>query len=359
MPAQVTVVVDLNQIKDNTEILAARMPGIEIVGVTKATCGSPQVARAMLDGGATAIGESRLENIARLREAGIDAPMWLLRSPTLGQADLTVELVDVSLISEYDTAKALNRACKRQERRHSIMAMVDLGDLREGMLPADLPGFLEQASALSNIDVVGIGTSLTCFAGVVPDEKNLGELAELAAAAEKQLDKKLIVSGGNSSSIDAAAAGVMPEAINNLRIGESIILGVNTLTRLPLPSLYIEAVEVQVPVIEVKKKPSVPRGEIAQDAFGGHVEFKDRGDVYRAVCAVGRQDVDPEGLLAIDRRITVVGGSSDMMIVDVDVLPRTPVVGEYIPFTPNYSAMLRLFTSPYVIKEYKGGPAAE
>ncbi len=79
MPDRVTLTVDLEAVAANARSVAAALPGIEIVGVTKCTCGSPEVARSLLAGGAVAIGESRHENGARLRAAGIDAPLWLLR----------------------------------------------------------------------------------------------------------------------------------------------------------------------------------------------------------------------------------------------------------------------------------------
>jgi predicted amino acid racemase len=41
--------------------------GIEVTGVTKGTCGNPGGARAMLRGGVTSIGESRMLNIAGLK----------------------------------------------------------------------------------------------------------------------------------------------------------------------------------------------------------------------------------------------------------------------------------------------------
>ena len=60
--------IDLKKIEANARLLAdlCRRHGIEPVGVTKATCGDPQVARAMLAGGFTMLGESRLENARRL-----------------------------------------------------------------------------------------------------------------------------------------------------------------------------------------------------------------------------------------------------------------------------------------------------
>lgn len=352
MLARATVTVDLGKITENTRLVAERLPGIDVVAVTKVVCGSPEVARAMLAGGASALGESRLENAARLRDDGIDADIWLLRSPTPGLADETVRLTEVSLASETATAEALEAAATRNDCRHAIVVMVDLGDLREGLMPSDLPGFLERVEAMQHIDILGIGTSLTCYGGVVPSEENLGELIELARAAERQLGHDLVVSGGMSSSIELAVAGRMPEGVGSLRIGETILLGVSTVTRRPILGLHTDAFVLAAPVIECMRKPSMPLGEIAQDAFGRRPVFEDRGDRMRAICAIGRQDAPPEGLTPVDPRVQVLGASSDHLILDVEDLPCAPAVGEAIVFVPDYSATLRLFTSPYVLKSF-------
>jgi ornithine racemase len=354
MRVRATVTVDIAKITENTRRVRAAVPGVEIVAVTKVTCGAPEVASAMLAGGAAAVGDSRLENIQRMRASGINAPFWLLRAAPPALAAETVRLADVSLASEVVSVEALDRAAEAAGVRHGVLAMVDLGDLREGMLPAELPGFLDHVAALRHIDLVGIGTSLTCYGGVVPDESNLGELARLGHTAGERLGHPMLVSGGMSSSIDAALAGHLPATVDNLRIGESIILGVSTVTREPLPGLHTDAITLEVPVIECKMKPSVPRGEIAQDAFGTVPVFEDRGERRRAICAIGRQDAPPGGLHPLDPRIEVLGASSDHLILDVHELPEPPAVGDEIRFVPTYAATLALFTSPYVDKRFVG-----
>ena len=63
--------VDCERIKRNTEVIVkvCAERDIEVVGVTKACCGHPEVARAMLAGGVNMLAESRLQNVQRLREA--------------------------------------------------------------------------------------------------------------------------------------------------------------------------------------------------------------------------------------------------------------------------------------------------
>jgi len=354
MPATATLTIDLAKIERNARAVCAAATGVEIVGVSKVTCGSPEVARAMLSGGAAAIGESRLENIEHLRQAGVEAPFWLVRSAPPALADDVVRLADVSLESELATVAALDEAAARAGCCHAIVAMVDLGDLREGMMPDDVFAFVDHVEALSHVKLLGLGTSLTCYGSVVPSEENLGLLVRLAADAGERIGRRLLVSGGSSTSLALVAEGRAPAALDNLRIGEAIVLGVDPATRERILGLETDALVVSAPVIECKIKPSVPVGTLAQDAFGRRPVFEDRGRRPRAIVALGRQDAPAEGLCPRDPRVRVLGASSDHLILDVGDLERPPTVGESIDFVPGYSATLGLFTSPYVRKVFVG-----
>ncbi len=353
MTARATLTVDLDRISANTRRVVAAIGARHVVGVTKVTCGSPEVGRALLAGGAQALGESRLDNAERLRAAGITAPIWLLRSPPPALAADAVRLTDVSLESELETVQALDRAAGVAGARHGVVAMVDLGDLREGVLPADLLAFTEAVERLAHVELAGIGVNLTCYGAVCPTAANLGELAALAEQTERRLGRRLaFVSGGNSGSIGLTVAGQMPPAITSLRIGETILLGVDTLTREPTLGLHLDAFLVEAPVIECKVKPSMPTGEIAQDAFGNRPTFIDRGRRRRAICALGRQDAPPEGLVPVDPRVEVLGASSDHLILDVEAVEPPPRLGDLLAFVPGYGATLQLSTSPYVAKQF-------
>lgn len=356
MTARATVTVDLGKVTANTRRVVDALGGRSVFGVTKVTCGAPEVARALLAGGAAGIADSRLENVERMREAGVDARFWSLRAPAPQLAAEAVRLIDVSLESEIETVRALDSAARALGKRHRIVAMVDLGDLREGMMPGDLLAFVEAADALPNIEVYGVGMSLTCYGAIVPDERNLGELVALARSADALLGRRLHVSGGMSSSLDALVDGILPERVDSLRIGESILLGVSTVTRERILDLHTDAITVSAPVIECLLKPSKPRGTSAQDAFGGRPGFQDRGERRRAILAIGRQDVVPEGLVPLDRRVTVLGASSDHLVLDVHDLPEPPRLGDPITFIPGYAATLAAFTSAYVEKRFVDAP---
>jgi predicted amino acid racemase len=353
MRDRATLTVDLGAIADNAHDVVAALPGIAVVGVTKCSRGSPELARTMLTGGAVAIGESRHENAERLRAAGIEAPLWLLRGTVPERAGETVALFDLSLNSELETVKALDAAAKAAGKRHQVIVMVELGDLREGIMPAELPAFADAVERLAGVELAGIGVNLTCYGAIMPDEDNLGRLAELAAQTERQLGRPLrYVSGGNSGSLDLAFSGRMPRAINTLRLGETILHGVDTLTREQVLDLRLDAFTVEAPVIECLVKPSLPSGTGAQDAYGRRPTFADRGERRRAICALGRQDCQVEGLTPLDPRVEVLGASSDHLILDVEAVQPPPVVGEALAFRPTYPATLELFTSPYVHKVF-------
>lgn len=347
-----TLTIDLAKIEENARTVASAIPGVEIVGVTKVTCGTPEIARAMLAGGVSALGESRLENVARMRQVGIEGPFWLLRSPTPALAEETVALTDVALVSELDVVDALDAAARRAGRTYRVVVMVDVGDLREGMMPEALPGFLERVAAYEHIEVAGIGISLTCYGAIVPSAENLGQLVGLAETAERVTGHPLLVSGGMSTTLDAFIAGQMPARIDNLRVGEAIVLGVSPASRERILGLHTDALVLSAPVIECQVKPSKPIGVCAQDAFGNCPVFADRGWRRRAICAIGRQDVVPEQLTPLDDRIQVLGASSDHLILDVEDLPEPPRIGDAIEFVPGYSSALALFTSAYVRKAF-------
>ena len=96
------VTIDLDVIEPNARAVteACARYGVSVFGVTKGTCGTPQVAAAMLRGGAFGIGESRFENIQRLRHSGLTCRILLLRSPPLSRVDETVTGADISLNSD-------------------------------------------------------------------------------------------------------------------------------------------------------------------------------------------------------------------------------------------------------------------
>ena len=353
--------IDLDKIEHNARSIVAlcRAHGLAVTGVTKGTCGHPAVARAMLRGGVSSLGESRMENVARLRDAGVRAPMLLLRLPPLSEAQQVVDQVDVSLNSELAVLEALSEAARRRERVHDVIVMVDLGDLREGVWPDDLLPFVRETLRMRGVRVAGLGTNLGCYGGVVPSEENMGRLVEHAREIEAACGIALAwISGGSSNLLPLLAAGRLPARINHARIGEAILLGRETTGRRPWPGTWQDAFRLHAEVIEEKEKPSLPIGERGADAFGRRPRFEDRGERERALVNVGREDVDVEGIAPVDPRLAVLGASSDYLIVDVTEARGAVRVGDEMVFSLDYAALLATMTSHYVEKRVRGGGEA-
>lgn len=351
--------IDLDKIYDNARSLVERLAehGISVTGVTKATLGSPEIAGALLCAGVSGLGDSRIENIEAMRGADVQASMTLIRSPMLSQADRVVAHADVSFNTELDVISKLSSAAQKAGRNHGIVLMVELGDLREGIMPRDLEATVRTMLEFPNLALKGIGTNLACRSGVSPSAENMAELSALAESLDMTFGLTLdIVSGGNSANLDWALSGADTGRINNLRLGEALLLGCETLHRRPIVGLHTDAVTLTAEVIESKTKPSQPWGELAQNAFGEQSPATGRGQISQTILAVGRQDVDPDGLRP-PAGIEILGASSDHLITDTgsDCLS----IGAEVTFQLNYSALVRAITSPFVTKMIKGGRGLE
>lgn len=342
--------IDLEKIHDNARSLVERLDrrGISVTGVTKAVRGAPLIASALLRAGVGMLADSRIENIETMRQAGNPAPMALIRSPMLSQADRVVANSNISFNTELDVISKLSDAAQDAGRTHGVLLMVELGDLREGIMPGDLESVVRQTLRFPNIALKGIGTNLGCRSGVTADWRNMAELSALANSIDAVFGGVLgIVSGGNSGNLQWALSGAETGRINNLRLGESLLLGLEPLHRRPIDGLHTDAITLFAEVIESKVKPSQPWGEIGQSASGTMPPTRDRGCISQSILAIGRQDIDPEGLRA-PAGISVLGASSDHLVVETGI-QRLPI-GAEIAFQLSYGALVRAMTSPFVAK---------
>ncbi|MDW7678850.1 MAG: ornithine racemase Orr [Bacillota bacterium] len=349
--------INLKKLTENAaEIVKLCAPaGVKVSAVTKGFCAKPQAADALLKGGINSLADSRIENLRKFQP--LKTEKMLLRIPMISQAEEVVWFSDISLNSQWETIQALNKAAGRRGVRHGIILMTDLGDLREGIF--DRREFLElvkKASRVNHIDLKGIGTNLTCFGAIIPDEKNLGQLVSLADEAADLVGKPLeFVSGGNSSTIYLLQQGRLPKGINHLRIGESILLGTESAYGAKLPHMHYDCFQLVAELVEVETKPSMPIGTIGKDAFGQIPYFEDRGIRKRAIAAVGKQDFATHSIKPMEQGVEILGASSDHLILDITDARKDYKVGDELTFSLSYGAMLALNTSAYVSTQYVTG----
>ncbi len=340
---------DLALLRSNADAVISRCRGmgIRVCGVVKGVDGLPEAARVLRAAGAAELGTSRLEQVAKCRAAGVPGPWLLIRIPGLTELSDVVALCETSLQSEWPTLLALEEECLRQNKTHRVIVMTDLGDLREGFWDKDeLVDVCERVEReLPHVHLAGIGVNLTCYGSTKPTPEKMNELVGLARQVEQRIGRKLeIVSGGATSSFTLVHWGTMPAGVNHLRIGEAILLGKDLQVDWGIRDmdyLRMDALTLRAEVVEVKDKPTYPIGEFAIDAFGRKPVYEDRGIRRRAILALGRADVgELESLIPREPGLTVIGGSSDHCIVDVEDCPRRLQVGDIVEFSLCYSHML-------------------
>ncbi|QDR79661.1 alanine racemase [Sporomusa termitida] len=350
--------IDLDKIKYNTaqvKKICGRQ-GIKVLGVTKGFSAIPQIVAAMVAGGVDGLADARMENIIKLRNYGFDQEMTLLRIPKLSNVADVVHYTNVSVNSEITVIKALSQAAGKLHSPHQIVLMIDVGDLREGVMAENVLATAKQISRLPGVRLIGLGTNMGCFGGVLPSINNLGLLVELGTCIEKQLGLQIeIISGGATSTLSLVETGIVPAGVNQLRIGEGILLGTDSTNNRKIPWLCDDAFLLRAEVIEFKAKPSVPIGDIGRDAFGNIPQFADEGLRKRAILALGKQDVNIEGITPIDENLKILGASSDHLIVDATDSAANIHVGDAICFRLNYSGILSASQSRYIGKKFYGG----
>jgi alanine racemase len=157
------MVVDLDAIGVNVaktrEIVA---PGTTIFGAVKANgygFGLPEVAEAMMAGGADALSLADAGDAIRIREAGIDAPILLYGGvlPEPSAARLLAEYRLTFTIGDVESAQAWSNACADEL---SVFLKVDVGLERLGVV-AERAGELARAvGALPGLRIDGVYTHL-------------------------------------------------------------------------------------------------------------------------------------------------------------------------------------------------------
>ncbi|MDA8626036.1 alanine racemase [Flavobacteriaceae bacterium] len=342
--------ISLDKIAKNAQFLKNHYgsKGITIIGVTKAVCGNPEIAQVLVKSGITILADSRMTNIIKMRSAGINAQFLLLRTPLRSELKEVVKYADISHNTELSIITELSTIAISQGVIHKIILMVELGDLREGILPSNLNDIITKIKQLKGVDLVGIGTNLACFGGVIPDDKNMASLSDLIEDIEKELNLNFtFVSGGNSANYNWFQATKNVRRISHLRIGESIFLGVEPVYGKQIPGLFKDAFTLVAEIIESNTKPSIPSGSVGRDAFGKIPIFTDQGQINRVIVGLGQQDVAVTGLTP-RLPIEVLGASSDHLIINSKQSKLE--VGTTLKFDMNYAALVSSMTSPYVTK---------
>ena len=102
----------------------------------------------MLALGVREIHDSRVTNLKAIKHVAPDVQtVYIKPSPKKSIPDI-VKYADVSFETELDTIRMLSEEALRQNKIHKIIIMIEMGDLREGVMGDDLVSFYEKVFEL-------------------------------------------------------------------------------------------------------------------------------------------------------------------------------------------------------------------
>lgn len=332
-----------------------RNHNIEWAIVTKMLCGVEAYLQEVIDLGIKEVCDARISNLKKIKEmAPPDLQTVYIKPPAQKQIPAVVKYADASFNSEYETIKALSKEAEKQGKTHKIIIMIELGDLREGIMGEELIDFYGSIFKLPNIKVTGIGSNLNCLHGVMPSEDKLIQLSLYKQLIEAKFDRKIPwVTGGTSVVVPLINQHQLPEGINHFRIGETLFFGNDLVHDAPVKEMKQGVIQLYAQIIEITEKPMVPIGQLDTNPQGEMFEIDESmlgKRSHRAILDVGSLDISSDYLITDDDDIEFMGSSSDMLVIDIHNNDQGYKVGDFIRFDLKYMGALTLLNSDYVEK---------
>lgn len=321
---------------------------------TKLLCGNEAYLEEVADLGIKEMHDSRISNLKKIKELDPGTLTIYIKPPPKDTIESVVKYADVSLNTELSTLHALSKEARRQNETHKVIIMIEMGDLREGVMRDDLIDFYEKIFRLPDIEVIGLGTNLNCMHGVMPDEDKLIQLSLYKKIIELRFNKSIpLVSGGTTVTIPLLLHNRLPHGINHFRVGEALFFGKNLFTGDTISGMHEGVFELYTQIIEISEKPKIPSGELGVNPQGKkfEVDEEEYGETsYRAILDIGYLDINPDHLINIHADIEIADASSDMLILDVGDNKNNYEVGDFIRFRMRYMGALGIMNSDYIEK---------
>ena len=322
---------------------------------TKLLCGNRDFINEVTDLGIGEVHDSRISNLKVVKNIDPDTVTIYIKPPPKDTIPELIKYADISLNTELSTMHELSEEAVRQDKVHKVIIMIEMGDLREGVMRDDLVDFYEKVFRLPGLEVVGLGTNLNCLHGVMPDGDKLIQLALYKQIIELRFKKKIpLVSGGTTVTIPLLLNNQLPNGINHFRVGEALFFGKDLFSDGVIDGMSDQVMELYTQIIEISEKPMVPSGDLGVNPQGKTAEINeaDRGKTaYRAIVDIGTLDIQPNYLIPVNDNITISDASSDMLVLDVGENPEEYKVGDMIRFKLKYMGALGLMSSDYIEKK--------
>lgn len=323
--------------------------------VSKLLCGNEILLKELIDMGVQELMDSRISNLRKIKKINPDINTVYIKPPPRRSLASVVRYADVSFNSDLETLRLISLEAGKQNKIHRVIIMIEMGDLREGVLGENLITFYEKVFELPNISVVGLGTNFNCMYGVMPSHDKLVQLSLYKQIIEVKFNQKIKwISGGSSVTIPMIQKKQLPKGINHFRIGETLYFGNNLITGKTIKGMKDDVITLYAEVIELLEKPIVPQGELGENPSGEVFEVnpEDYGKKsWRALIDIGLLDISPDFLIPMDKTMEIAGASSDIVVIDLGSNPKNYKVGHFLKFKLKYMGALALFNSDYINKK--------
>lgn len=349
-------VLNRQKLKDNYQYLNRLFTErqIEWGVVSKVFCGSRTYLKELIDLGVQQICDSRITNLKIIKSLNPDIETVFIKPPAKRYISSVVKYADASFNTEFETIKMLSDEAVKQGKIHKIIIMIELGELREGVMRNEFIDFYARVFQLPHIEVAGLGTNLTCMYGVLPSQDKLLQLCLYEQLIEAKFNKVIpYITGGTSVTIPLISKGLLPKDVNHFRVGETLFLGTDVYNSAPNPEMHQDVFKLYAEIIELREKPMIPDGDLGHNVSGDLLEFdqeRDHTHAYRAIIDIGLLDVEASHIKPKDAALKIVGSSSDMMVIDLGENEAGYKVGSQVEFDLDYMGILRLMSCDYVDK---------
>lgn len=351
------ITLDSKKLKENYTYLENlfKKKDIQWAVVTKLLCGNKDYLSEVLKLNVKQLCDSRVTNLKIIKSIRPDIETIYIKPPAKRAIKGVVKYADISMNTQIRTIKMLSEEAQRQQKIHKIIVMIELGELREGVMREDFIRFYEEIFNSLNIEVVGIGANLSCLYGIRPSHDKLIQLSLYEQLIEAKFDKQIqYVSGGSSVTIPLIFQGLLPAGINHFRVGETLFFGTDVYHDSVITDMHNNVFRLYAEIIEINEKPLIPTGKTGTNLEGKTFEFDEtlRGKTgCRAILDIGLLDVEGEHIKPVDESIEIVGMSSDMIVMDMGENTKNYKVGDVIEFKPDYMGVLKILNSRYVDKK--------
>lgn len=323
--------------------------------VSKVLCGNILYIKEIISLGVREIHDSRISNLKKIKAIDADIQTVYIKPPAKSNIESIVRYADVSCNTEIYTIELLSKEAQKQGKIHKIVIMIEMGDLREGVMGEELIEFYGTILKLPNIEILGIGTNLNCLSGIMPTQDKLIQLSLYKQLIESKFNIKIPwVSGGTSVAIPLILKNARPMAVNHFRIGEALFFGKDLFTGETIEGMHNDVFKLYAQIIEITEKPDMPTGEIGENVAGNTFSRNGVDDFgatsLRAILDIGLLDMQPQYIQPEDSEINIIDASSDMMVVDISNSDKKYKIGDFVSFKIQYMGGLYLLNSNYIEK---------